>query len=96
MGSSRPDDGRLVDQGAGDGHALPLAARELRRPVRRPRHQVHDLQRGDGAPAGLLGRHAGDQQRQLDVLDGGEDGQQVVELEDEAHAARAVLRLGVV
>jgi hypothetical protein len=32
----------------------------------------------------------------LDVLDGGEDGQQVIKLEDEPHALRAVLRLAVI
>ena len=83
----------FVDQRAGDGDALALAAGELRRPVRRPVGEVHDVERGHRAlRAGLLRRHAGDQQRQLDVLDGGEDRQQVVELEDEAHPLRAVAR----
>ena len=39
---------------------------------------------------------AGDEQRQLDVLDGAEHRQQVVELEDEAHLAGAELRALVV
>jgi hypothetical protein len=42
--------------------------------------------------AGLLGRGAGEQQRELDVLRRGEDRDQVEGLEDEAHRAGPVLR----
>src|SRR5438105_2079973 len=49
-----------------------------------------------GALARLTGVDAGDDQRQLDVLLGGEHRQQVVELEDEAHVQRPEGRLGAV
>jgi hypothetical protein len=56
-----------------------------------------DLVKGvQGAATGLAGGDAGDHEGQLNVLHGGQDRQQVVELEDEAHMAGAVLRLLVV
>ena len=44
----------LVDQGARDGDALALAARELARTVPRPLSQTHLFQGGQGTPGGTL------------------------------------------
>ena len=75
----------LVDQGAGDRHALALAARELVGLV------VHAVARAPPSPARaarplapLAARHAGVDQRQLDVVQRVGAGQQVEGLEDEA------------
>src|SRR3972149_420449 len=51
---------------------------------------------GHRPPGRRLGGGAADQEGQLHVLDGAEDRQQVVELEDEAHAAGAIAALLVV
>jgi hypothetical protein len=52
--------------------------------------QPHQRQRVEG-PAARLGRRAsGYEQRELDVLDRGQHGHEVVELEHEAHAEGAV------
>ena len=80
----------LGDEGTRDGDALLLATGELSGPVVCP---VGEADAGEHLPrplAGGLGRHAGDQQRQLDVLRGRQDRDQVERLEDEAHALRAV------
>src|SRR3954469_2763320 len=77
-------DGRLVDQGAGDGHALALAARQLVGLVGHARAEAHLLQ-GPARPLLPLGaREAGVDQRQLDVVQGVGAGEQVEGLEDEA------------
>ena len=74
---------RPLGDGAGDGHALLLAAGELRREV------VHAVAEADQRQR-LLGRHrvVGDLGDQGDVLARGEAGDQVVELEDEADVMR--------
>jgi hypothetical protein len=81
------DQRRLVDQGAGDGDALLLAARELARQV------VEALAQPDAAQ-GLFGfttvGHAVDVLGQHDVLQRGEIRDQVELLEDEADGALAV------
>ena len=87
-----PDDRRVVHERARDRDALALTARELVRDVVAALAEPDELERLHARAAGFLGRDARDQQRQLDVLDGGEHRQQVVELEDEAHAPRAVVR----
>ena len=75
---------RVVDDGARDGDALLLTARELARVV------VHAVLEADHAQRRLrallaLGREQlGEQERQLDVLERGEHRHQVVRLEDEA------------
>src|SRR5215203_3172871 len=80
-----PDYGRVVHERAGDGNALLLAAAHLGRTflglVRKPHHLQGVLR----PLAGLRRLAAGDQERKLDVLDRGEDRDQVVGLEDEAH-----------
>ncbi len=77
---------RLVGQRAGDGDPLLLATRQLVRPMVRPIRQPHQAQQlGDPLLAQLRLRR--DQaQRHLDVLGGGQDGQQPEGLEDEADA----------
>ena len=78
------EDARLVHQRAGDGHPLPLAARELVGPVLHPVAQPHPAERLRGLPAPLLRAQAGVDQRQLHVVQRGGAGQQVERLEDEA------------
>src|SRR5882762_7245596 len=85
-------EGGIGDDGAGDGHALFLSAGELARVV------IHALGKADDAERGLhvlaalgLGEFC-EKQGQLDVLKGGEHGDEVVHLKDEADMARAPLR----
>src|SRR5215204_4701295 len=84
----RPHDGRMVYQRAGDRHPLLLAAAHLVRALARLLGNANHLQYRRRSPARLLGLRAGNQERQLDVLYGREDGDQVVGLEDEAHLLR--------
>ena len=74
----------LIDQRAGDGDALALAAGKLVGLVRHAVFQAHGFQGVLGALDAFVGRHAGVDQRQLDVVQGGGAGQQVEGLEDEA------------
>jgi hypothetical protein len=55
-------------QGAGDGHALLLAARKLRGAARGQRAQAHHVQRLGHAPSRLVGRQLHDVQREGHVL----------------------------
>ncbi len=82
----------IGDQGPRDRHALLLPARELRRLVRTPVTQAHQVQRRADIGAALRLRQIGEQQRQLHILLGGQQGHQVVELEHEADVARAPAR----
>ena len=77
---------RIGGQGAGDGHALLLAAGELRGIGVRLVRQAHDLQQLLHAPVGLLPRHMGQLQRIAHVLRHGGLHQQVELLKDHAHA----------
>ncbi len=81
--------GGLGDQGAGDGHALLLAARELARTVAHAVREAHDSEGVLGAFLAFLGRERGQQEGQLDVLQRAGARQQVEALEDEADAAVA-------
>src|SRR5690242_4483874 len=83
------DHGRLADEGAGDGDPLLLPAGELGGAVGAP---VLEPDRLDQlVHPGLVGLPAGDRERQDQVLLGGEDRQQVEELEDEAELVAAQL-----
>ncbi len=86
-----PHDRRLGHQRPGDRDPLLLATRKLGRPVRGPVAEPDPFEHGEGAVTGGAGPHAGHQQRELDVLGGGEHGDQVEALEDEAHALGPVL-----
>src|SRR2546423_14485598 len=80
----REDECRAVDDGAPDGDALHLAAGELVRVVRGARAEadvVEDLARALGR---LGAPHAGEREREGDVLDHVQRRDQVEELEDEA------------
>ncbi len=84
--------GRLVgqhaggpgDQGAGDGHALALAARKLGGTVPLAAGQAHGRQGLAGAGPGLGHRQAADAKRHGHVVQRAELGQQVVKLVDKA------------
>ena len=78
------DQFRVGDDRPGDADALLLPAGELPRPVVHAVRQADQVQRRFHLLAALLLRQRQKQQRQLDVLVGGEHRQQVVELEDEA------------
>ena len=75
----------VLGYGAGDGHALLLAARELRREMVQPGLKAHQGQ-GFGRVHGIV-RDVGDE---CHVLAGREAGDEVVELEDEPHGLAAV------
>src|SRR6187551_2825054 len=80
---------RVRDERSGDRDTLLLATRKLSRLVLRAVREADELERrGDVAPALRRGQLR-EEQRHLDVALGREDGQQVVELEDEADVARA-------
>src|SRR5919205_408567 len=75
---------RRPDAPSPDGGALLLPAGELAGIVVLAALQPDDPQGGADVLAALAAREVGQQERQLDVLEGGQDGDQVVELEDEA------------
>ena len=91
MGSSAKSTAGRRDQGAGDGHALLLAAGELGRAVAQPVAQP-DASSTSVVEPGVVELASGDRQRQHDVLGGGQHGQQVERLEDEADLVAAQLR----
>src|SRR5215212_6872994 len=78
------EDRGAVDERPGDRDALPLAAGELVRAVPDALAELHPLERLRGAPAPLVGRHAGVDERELDVVQCGRPRQQVERLEYEA------------
>lgn len=81
--------GRAVDEGAGYGHSLLLAAGQFAGLVRGAVGKTHQIQHVEGGRLGLLLAAAGNEGGNHDVLQRGELGQQLVELEDEADAAVA-------
>ena len=78
------DDGGVVDEGAGDGDALALAAGELVGLVHHAGAEVDALEHGLGAGDALGGGGAVVDEGQLDVVQRGGAGEQVEGLEDEA------------
>src|SRR3989442_1051226 len=92
----RPHDRGVVHESPSDRDALLLSRAELRGLVVRPSVEYHGRHEGERFPAGFLRGHPRDEERQLDVLHGVEDRQQVVRLEDETHAPRTVSALRVV
>ena len=89
-GFVRQHDGRIVDEGAGDGHALHLPAGKLGRALVHLIHQA-DAVKLLGRPAlTLLAADAGKGQRQFHVAQQSLVRDQVVALEDKAHAVIAV------
>ena len=74
----------MIHQGASDGHALALPARELVRLVIHPVAQLHGLERFLCALEPGIGRRPVVDERQLDVVERGGPRQQVEGLEDEA------------
>ena len=83
---------RIGDDGAGDRHALLLAAGKFGRRVPRAFGQADPLQRGARRRMALGDRFAAVEQRQLDVFQCRRPCQQVEALEDEAQAAPAQQR----
>ncbi|CAE7229328.1 bsn, partial [Symbiodinium necroappetens] len=86
------EDGGVGDDGAGDGDALLLAAGELAGEVVGAVRDTHPLQRTGDAIVALPARERVDEQGELDVLVGSEDGDEVVELEDVADVFGAPVR----
>ena len=82
----------LHDERAGDGDALLLAARELRREMAGAIGEADLAEPGEHAAATLSRRHSGVHERQLDVAIGTRARQQVVGLEHEADALAANVR----
>ena len=83
-------DVRVVDEGAGDGHPLHLAAGHLGGVLVQLVAQTHFLQRLGGPAAALSARHARDGQGQFDVGEDGLVGDEVIALEHEADGVVAV------
>jgi len=83
------DDGRVGDEGAGDGDALLLAAGELVGAVVEAAGEAEEAGKAveEGVIEGLSG--LGDVVGDLDVAHGGEGGEEVEALEDEADAGAA-------
>jgi hypothetical protein len=80
---------RPLDQRAGHGHTLALAARQGIGPMRRMLVQAHGAQLLGHALAPLGGGHAGDEQRVVHVLGHRHHRHQVEVLEDEAQRVAA-------
>ena len=80
----------IVDEGAGDGHALHLAARHLGGALVELVPQAHLPQRLGGTAAALSARHARDGQGQFDVGEDGLVGDEIIALEHEADGVVAV------
>src|SRR5712691_8699603 len=83
---------RVRDNGASNGDALLLPAGKLARIVMHAIGQIDDAERGFHVLAALRFRELGEQQWKLDVLIGGEHGNQVVHLKYETDVASAPLR----
>jgi hypothetical protein len=87
-----PHDRGVVDERTGDRHALALAAGQLVGKVVGAVGDADELQRLHGAAACRCGTVARNEQRQLDVLDRRQHGDEVVELKHESHPPSAVVR----
>lgn len=83
---------RVVDQGAGDGHALHLSARKLARALVNVLAQANFLQRLARTLATLGMPHARERERQLHVFQNGLMRNEVIALE---HKADAVVAIGI-
>jgi hypothetical protein len=77
----------LAHHGAGDAHALLLAGRELEREAGFLAQQADLVERRPDALVHLAARHAGDGQRQGDVVEHRAVGEQLVVLEHDADQA---------
>jgi hypothetical protein len=84
---------RLHDGGAGDRHALALAAGELVGPMVGAVLQAEAGERPGDAGVALPGRNAGQGHRQRDILGGGQARHQMEALENEPDAFAAHPRL---
>ena len=83
------DEERVVDEGAGDGDALLLAAGELLGTVIEAMAEADELREGDAVCVAVGEVAALIKERDVDVLDDGELVDEVVGLEDEAERAAA-------
>jgi hypothetical protein len=90
-GLVREQNSRSFDQGPGDRHALLLAAGQLRRQMPGPVAQPQLGQRLPGTFPARRGVDTERDQRGLDVFLGGQGGDEVEGLEDEADRGRAYL-----
>ena len=80
------DDFRMSNDGSCDAGSLLLTARHLTWVVVGPVKQIDGLQCDLNTFSTFAGRHRQQQQRQFDVLIGGENGDEIMGLEDVAHA----------
>src|SRR5437588_10585596 len=85
------EQGRLVREGASDGHALLLAAREVTRPVLHAVAEADPIEQLGGATPRLATTRAPRPQGRCDVLERGEARNQVERLEHDADAMAPVL-----
>jgi hypothetical protein len=86
----RQDDLRMCREGPRDRDPLALSAAQLRRPVARKLAELDDVQKSSDALAAPVAIDLLElQQRVLDVLFGGQHGQKVECLKDEADGSRA-------
>ena len=83
-------EGGAVDEGAGDGGALHLAAAHLVGEGVGAGGEADEVERLGGAGAGVLGAVAAKEEGKLDVFHGGHGGEEIEKLEDDAKAFAAV------
>src|SRR5260370_6535157 len=83
--------GWVGDDGEGNGDALFMSAGELARVVVHAIREADDAKRGFDMLAAMGFRELGEQKRELDVLESGEDRNEVVHLKDEADVTGAPL-----
>src|SRR5262249_40175079 len=81
---------RMVDQGAGDGHALLLATRQLTRQVVQAQRQADRLQGPLRDAPSLAAANSAKDQRQFDVAPGAARGNEVERLEDHADGTQSI------
>ncbi len=82
-GLVRQENRRVVHERARDGHALPLTARQFVGTMGHAIDELHFRERSLRSLQTVLGRHAGVDERQLDVVQRRGSRQQVERLEDE-------------
>ena len=82
-----------MDEGAGNSHALLLAAGEFGWAVRGPVAKVNEVQAPECTRSSLIGRHAGQKQGQFHVLQRRHRWDQVELLEDHAYHFASIARL---
>src|SRR3990170_1134523 len=91
-----PHDRGIVHEGPRDRDPLLLARAQLGGLVAFPARELDGLDHRESPAPGLLRGDAGDEEGKLHVLDRGQDGEEVVRLEHEAHPAGTIAAFRVI